>query len=95
MDSTLIGLVAGIVLIALGTVLLIVALMRRKRTAVQADRGSVAVGGSNSGIIINHGNQNAAPAKHAGGHGLTITAIIIELVGIAVTLWHAYHMASS
>lgn len=93
MDSQQIGLAAGIAIIVIGTVLLAVSLMRRKRITVQASNG-IAIGGNveNSTVI----NQPPAPkpqTKH-GGHGLTIVAIVVELVGIAVTLWHASHMAS-
>jgi hypothetical protein len=90
MDSTLIGLVAGIVLIVIGTSLLIVSLLRRKRVTVQANGGIAIGGGVKNSTVVNR----SAPPKH-GGHGLTVIAIVVELVGIVVTLWHAYHMAST
>ena len=94
MDSTLIGLVAGIVLIVIGTSLLIVSLLRRKRVTVQANGGIAIGGGVKNSTVVNRSSSPAAPSKH-GGHGLTVIAIVVELVGIVVTLWHAYHMAST
>jgi hypothetical protein len=75
--------VVGVLLFAAG---------RRKRSSAVASNGSVAVGGNNSGSIINV-NQPSAPPSHSGSHGLTIAAIVVELFGIGVTLWHAYHLA--
>ncbi len=76
--------VVGVLLFAVG---------RRKQSSAVASNGSVAVGGNNSGSIVNI-NQPSAPPSHSGGHGLTIAAIIVELVGIGVTLWHAYHLTA-
>lgn len=93
MDANLIGLVAGLATFVLGTGLLLFSLLRRKRVVVQANSG-IAIGGSvDSSTVINQSSSSASPAKHH-GHGLTIVAIVVELIGIAVTLWHAYHMAS-
>ena len=86
-----IGMYVGIGLMAVGGVLFF-AVGRRKQSSAVASNGSVAVGGNNSGPIVNI-NQPSAPPSHSGGHGLTIAAIIVELAGIAVTFWHAYHLA--
>jgi hypothetical protein len=93
MDSQQIGLAAGIAMIVIGTILLVVSLMRRKRVMAQA-HGGIAIGGSvKNSTVISQSRSSTPHAKH-GGHGLTIVAIVVELVGIAVTLWHASHMAS-
>jgi len=86
-----IGMYVGLGLVVVG-VLLFVAGQRKRRSTVSSN-SSVAVGGNNSGSIVNV-NQSSAPAAHSGGHGLSIAAIIVELIGIAVTLWHAFHLAS-
>jgi hypothetical protein len=64
-----------------------------KTVRVEASSGSVAVGGKNTGSIKNT-NIGAPPAAVHGSHGLTKLAIGVELVGIAVTLWHAWHLAA-
>ncbi|TXH65485.1 MAG: hypothetical protein E6Q88_13730 [Lysobacteraceae bacterium] len=93
MDSQQIGLVVGIAMIVIGTILLVVSLVRRKRVTVQASNG-IAIGGSvNNSTVISQSRSSEPQSKH-GGHGLTIVAIVVEPVGIAVTLWHASHMAS-
>lgn len=86
-----IGTYVGLGLMVVGVLLFAVG--RRKRSGAVSSSGSVSVGGNNSGSIINI-NQPSAPPSHSGGHGLTIMAMIVELVGIGVTLWHAYHLAA-
>ena len=98
MDSQQIGLVVGIAMIVIGTILLVVSLVRRKRVTVQASNG-IAIGGSVNNSTVNNStvisqSRSSTPQTKRGGHGLTIVAIVVELVGIAVTLWHASHMAS-
>jgi hypothetical protein len=66
---------------------------RRGRTSVTASSGAVAVGGDNSGSIANT-NSASSSAGHKASHFITKLAIFIELVGIGVTLWHAYHLAT-
>ena len=66
---------------------------RRQRNTVTASAGSVAIGGNNSGIVQNVNTGSLAPQPaHSGGHTITIIAIIVELVGIGVTVWHAMHL---
>jgi hypothetical protein len=86
-----IGIYVGLGLMVVG--ILLFAVGRRKRSSTVSSNGSVSVGGNNSGSIVNI-NQPSAPPNHSNGHGLTIMAMIVELVGIGVTLWHAYHMAA-
>ncbi|HEY1089590.1 MAG TPA: hypothetical protein VGE47_00720 [Burkholderiaceae bacterium] len=63
-----------------------------KSNSVTATDGSVAVGGSNSGNIINTKIAPAAPAQH-GSHWLTKVGIVVELAGIGVALFHLWHQA--
>ncbi len=91
MNSQWVYIGLGIGLIVLGALLFAVA--RRKTSSATASQGSVAVGKNNSGQIVNV-NQQSSPPTHSGGHGLTVIAIVVEVVGIAVTLWHAFHLAA-
>lgn len=83
----------GLALMAVGAVLFWIARSRSKAVRVEASGGSVAVGGNNSGTINNLNSGAPTPAAH-GSHWLTYLAIAVEVAGIAVTLWHASHMAS-
>lgn len=85
-----IGIYVGAALMLAGVLLFV--LGRRKRGTAVSSNGSVSVGGDNSGSIVNI-NQTSGSPKHGGGHGLTIVAMVVELIGIGVTLWHAYHLA--
>lgn len=85
----MIGLWIGISLIVLGGVLLAVARLNDRR--VSASQGSVAIGGDNRGTITNVNIGEKQPPSR--GHALTYVAIAVELIGIGVTLWHAYHLA--
>lgn len=78
---------------ALGIVLFFIGRSKSKAMRVEASSGSVAVGGKNTGSITNL-NIGAPPTATHGSHSLTYWAIGVELVGIAVTLWHAWHMAA-
>lgn len=98
MDSQ-VELIVGVALMVLGIILFVFS-RRSKSKSVQviASGGSIAVGGNNSGSInYNQPPQLAptaapAPAQH-GSHALTWVAIAVELVGIGVTVWHAWHLA--
>lgn len=83
----------GLALMALGIVLFFIGRSKSKAMRVEASSGSVAVGGKNTGSITNL-NIGAPPTATHGSHSLTYWAIGVELVGIAVTLWHAWHMAA-
>lgn len=78
---------------AVGIVLFIIGRSKSKTVHVEASGGSVAVGGKNSGSISNT-NLGAVPAAAHGSHSLTIVSIVVELVGIAVVIWHAWHLAA-
>lgn len=83
----------GLALIVLGVVLFVVG--RRsgsKNVRVEASGGSVAVGGNNKAPITNVNVGAQTPAPH-GNHWLTWVAIVVEVIGIGVTLWHAWHLA--
>jgi hypothetical protein len=83
----------GLGLMALGIVIFVFARARSKTSSAQASGGSIAVGGNNSGQISNV-SVNSQEKAHGSGHSLTIFAIVVELAGIAVTIWHAMHLAS-
>lgn len=84
----------GIGLMLAGAVLFFVGSARSKRVSVSASSGSVAVGGNSSGPIVNT-NINQPNREHStGGHGITVLAILVELAGIGVTIWHAMHLAA-
>ena len=85
---------SGLALMALGIVLFFIGRSRSKTVRVEASSGSVAVGGKNTGSITNLNVGAPAAASH-GSHALTYVAIAVELVGIAVVLWHAWHMAAA
>lgn len=81
-------LIVGITLMVVAVLIYLAGRSKSKAVWVAAKNGSVAVGGKSSGPITNL--NVGAPAPH-GTHWLTIVAIIVELVGIAVVLWHAWH----
>lgn len=87
------GLYVGLALMAVGIALFLVGRSKSKSVRVEAHSGSIAVGGKNTGSITNT-NIGAPPAAAHGSHGLTKVAIGVELVGIAVTLWHAWHLSA-
>lgn len=83
----------GLALVVLGVLLFLVG----RRANVSASSSSVAVGGGNKGVIINQNNSMnvGQPAQHGAGHGkgLTYVSIVVELAGIATTLYHLYHQS--
>ena len=91
-DRTVV-LYVGLALMAVGIVLFLVGRSKSNSIRVEANGGSIAVGGKNTGSITNT-NIGAPPATAHGSHGLSKVAIGVELVGIAVTLWHAWHLAA-
>jgi hypothetical protein len=82
----------GIGLMIAGAVLFFFGRAQSKRTSVHASSGSVAVGGNNSGTITNTNISQTNKLHSAGGHGITVLAIVVELAGIAVTIWHVMHL---
>lgn len=93
MGDRSVDLYIGIALMVLGIVLFFVGRSKSKMVRVEANNGSIAVGGNNTGSIANL-NVGTPPSEPHGSHSLTYWAIGVELVGIAVTLWHAWHMAA-
>ena len=83
----------GIALMALGIVVFFIGRSKSKLVRVEAISGSVAVGGKNTGSITNLNVGAPSPVAH-GVHSITYLAIGVELIGIAVTLWHAWHLAA-
>lgn len=92
-----IELLLGLILMSLGIVMLVYQFATRNgnQKKVGRDDRSVHVGGSNTGLI-NTGSIGGGDEERHGGHShwLTIIAMLVELAGIAVTLWHAFHLAS-
>jgi hypothetical protein len=89
------GIIFGILFMMVGIFLIAFGIKRNKKINVSASNGSMAVGGDNSGVMLNIGN-NSTPSNQspAHGHGLTILGIIVELAAIGVTVWHALHLAA-
>ncbi|MCV0438919.1 MAG: hypothetical protein K5880_09825 [Hydrogenophaga sp.] len=84
----------GLALMLLGVVLFLTGRRAGSRSVrVEASGGSVAVGGSNKGSITNV-NLGAPPLAPHETHWLTWVAIVVELIGIGVTIWHAFHLAA-
>lgn len=92
----MVGLILGVILMLIGGGLIYAGTKRNKKVDVVASNGSMAVGGNNTGVMINSAQNNAPPnpVHKSHGGGLTILAIIVELAGIGVTVWHAVHLAS-
>jgi hypothetical protein len=83
----------GIALMCLGIAFFIAGRIKSKNVRVEASNGSVAIGGRNSGPITNT-TISAQPAVTHGSHWLTILSIVVELAGMAVVFWHAWHVAA-
>lgn len=86
------GYFLGTGLMTLGAVLFFVGRLYVKRDSVRASGGSVAIGGNNTGAITTT-NINQRDKPHSSGHLITMVAIFVEIAGIAVTIWHAMHLA--
>lgn len=84
----------GIALMVLGIVLFFGARSRSKTVRVDASNGSVAIGGNNRGSISNINIGKPPTASHGSHHWLTVIAIVVELAGMAVVIWHALHLAA-
>jgi hypothetical protein len=74
----------------LGVVLFLIGRFRSKHPNVHASSGSVAVGGNNSGQIINT-NVGQRESRDLAGSTVTIVAMLVELVGIGLAVWHLTH----
>jgi hypothetical protein len=81
----------GITLILLGAVIWLFGRRGPRGGAVVASKGSVAIGGDNTGSIS---NINKTDSGHDGHGFLTKLAIFVELLGIASIIWHTIHMAA-
>jgi len=84
----------GFGLMLAGVVLFFIGRARSKRATVQASGGSVAVGGNNTGSITNTNINQPSKKDSFAEHGITLLAIFVEVAGIAVTVWHALHLAT-
>jgi hypothetical protein len=83
----------GLVLMTLGIVLFFISRSKFKTVQVESSNGSISIGGKNTGTITNLNTGTPLPEAHA-THSITYLAIGVELVGITVTLWHAWHLAA-
>jgi len=81
----------GVVLMLIGVVLWFLGRRSDRGPRVQASKGSVAVGGNNTGTIS---NLSRTSSGHDGHSFLTKLSILVELLGIAVIIWHTLHMAA-
>lgn len=79
---------------ALGIVLFLGNRAKSKTVRVEASGGSVAIGGNNRGSITNKNLGTPTAAIHTSHTWLTIVSIAVELMGIAVVIWHAWHLAA-
>jgi hypothetical protein len=82
----------GVGLVIAGAVIFVLGRLKSKRVSVRASGGSVAIGGSSSAPITNVNID--AHKDHAPGHGLTVVAIVVEIIGILVVIWHAIHLTT-
>jgi hypothetical protein len=89
----MVGLFCGIALMLIGAALYAVGRGSARRSNVHANDGSVAIGGDNSGPISNTKVGGPRP-ENAGHNSLTTLSIAVEVIGIAVTVWHAIHLAA-
>jgi hypothetical protein len=80
----------GVAIMIAGALLIILGRLLPKRPSVHASKGSVAVGGQNIGSIT---NINSDSKRGVGDHSITIIAILVEIVGIAVMIWHVIHLS--
>lgn len=83
----------GLGLMFLGVLVYALGRSGRGAQSLHASGGSVVVGGNNSGKIQNKNVGKPSEPQHS-GHWLTIIAILVELAGIGVTFWHAFHLAA-
>lgn len=82
----------GIGLVVAGALIFLWGRLRSKLVSVRASSGSVAVGGNSTAPIT---NVNVDSHKDQGsGHTITVVAIVVEIIGIAVVIWHAIHLAT-
>ncbi len=82
----------GIALMILGVAIFIFGKMYSRKSVI-AQNGSVAVGGNNFGNINNFNLHAKAEKGSHSSHAVAAIAIVVELAGIGVTIWHAMHMA--
>ncbi len=88
-----VGIAIGLALMVLGIALFLLGRSKSKEKRVHASNGSIAVGGKNTGSITNLNIGGSEDTAH-GAHGLTKLSIFVEFIGISVTIWHAWHLAS-
>jgi hypothetical protein len=78
-------------LIVLGLMLIIWGRLRAKTSTIKTETGTVRIGRDNTGSVVNTTTVHAPEKPHA--HILTVLGIVVEIFAIAVTIWHAVHLA--
>ena len=77
-------------LIVLGLMLIIGGRLRSK-TSNKTEMGTVRIGRDNTGSVVNTTTVHPPEKPHV--HVLTVLGIVVEIFAIAVTIWHAVHLA--
>jgi hypothetical protein len=85
------GYPVDVALIVLGLMLIIWGRLRAKTSTIKTDTGTVTIGRDNTGSVVNTTTVHAPEKPH--GHILTVLGIVVEIFAIAVTIWHAVHLA--
>ena len=78
-------------LIMLGVTLISWGRLRARTSTVKTSTGTVKIGRDNTGSVVNTTTVHAPEKSH--GHILTVLGIVVEIFAIAVTIWHAVHLA--
>jgi uncharacterized membrane protein len=87
----ILGYPVGVALIVSGFMLIVWDRFRAKTSTIKADTGTVRIGRDNTGSVVNTTTVHAPEKPH--GHILSVLGIVVEIFGIAVTIWHAMHLA--
>lgn len=85
------GYPVDIALIVLGFVLILWGRSRSKTSTIKTNTGTVSIGRDNTGSVVNTTTIHAPDKSH--GQFLMTVGTIVEIFGIAVTIWHAVHLA--
>ena len=84
----------GMTLIVLGILIYIVPKFFQRKNIVIAKSGSVVIQGNNAAPIQAINISAAEKPSHQGRHVVTYFSIVIEIIGIGTTIWHAMHLGA-
>ena len=84
----------GMVLIVLGMLIYIVPKLLQRKNIVIAKSGSVVIQGNNAAPIQAINISASEETPHQKSHVVTYFAIVIEIIGIGTTIWHAMHLGA-